>query len=226
MRRPGITPETAQAIVARQPWDRISPLISRAGADATLVLPRLQQYAVAVVTWNASVSNLISKNDVARLVERHFVESLEPAALIKKSECLSFTDFGSGAGFPALPLALAGLGERWVLVETRRPKTLFLRKILQDLGLTNVAVVHDRLENVEGTASFDGFTARATERISPTLQAASKHVRPGGKAFLWKGSGWREEMKAANAWEQQWEFESSSPLSDPIVVLVFSRKSS
>jgi len=224
MRRPGITPATAQAIVARQPWDRVAPLLVRAGADPAVVIPRLQQYAVAVVTWNASVSNLISKNDVARLVERHMVESLEPAELLRKSECRSWIDFGSGAGFPAVPLALAGIGQRWVMVETRRPKTLFLRKALQDLGLPGMSVVHDRLENLEGARSFDGFTARATERIAPTLLAAANHVRPGGKVFLWKGSGWREEMNVAKGWEEAWEFETSSRLTEPIVVLVFSKK--
>ena len=83
-----------------------------AGADPETVIPTLKRYVIAIVTWNASVSNLISKNDVARLVDRHMCESLAPAALLRNSGCHSWLDFGSGAGFPAIPLAVAGIGER------------------------------------------------------------------------------------------------------------------
>ena len=86
-------------------------------------------------------------------------------------------------------------------------------------------MVHDRLENLSGAGSFDGFTARATERIAPTLRMAASHVRPGGKVFLWKGSGWREELAAAGGWEDSWVHETSFKLSaGPIVVVVFSKK--
>ena len=54
-------------------------------------------------------------------------------------------DFGSGGGFPALPLALAGVGERWTLVESRRNKTLFLRRAIQELGAGQVDVLTGRL---------------------------------------------------------------------------------
>lgn len=225
MRRPGITPATAEAIVARQPWETVAPLLARAGADPAAVIPLLKRFAIALVTWNASVSNLISRNDVARLVDRHVRESLEPAELLSRAGCRSWIDFGSGAGFPAIPLALAGIGERWQLVESRRPKTLFLRKVMQDIGLPGVSVTHDRIENVEGDASFDGFTARATERIAPTLVAAARHIRPGGKVFLWKGSGWAVELARTEGWRESWEQEATfTLLSTPIVVVVFVRK--
>ena len=171
------------------------------------VLGRLRRFVTMLVAWNSNVSNLISKNDAARIAERHLVESLEPAALLASRGLSSWMDFGSGAGFPAVPLALVGIGERWRLVESRRPKTLFLRKIVGALELRGFEVIHDRLENIAGDVPVDGFTARATQAVGPTLRLAARHVRPGGTACLWKGSSWKAEMYADPSWAEHWGFE-------------------
>jgi 16S rRNA (guanine527-N7)-methyltransferase len=158
-------------------------------------------------------------------VERHLVESLEPAAMLIERQCRTWLDFGSGAGFPTIPLAMAGIGDRWVMVESRRPKTLFLRKVLQDILLPGVSVVHDRLENLVANDQFDGFTARATEAIGPTLRLAALHVRPGGTACLWKGSSWQDELAAGQEWKENWDLERSIQLEGrPNVIVLFTRK--
>ena len=166
----------------------------------------LRRFVTMVVKWNGNVSNLISKNDVARIAERHLIESLEPAAPLARLGLGNWMDFGSGAGFPAIPLALVGIGKQWKLVEIRRPKTLFLRKTVMDMELLEFAIVHDRLENVILTEPVDGFTARATEAVGPTLRLAARHVRRDGVACLWKGSSWKSEMETDSSWEEHFEF--------------------
>jgi len=185
-------------------------------------------YSVALVTWNRNISNLISKNDEARIVSRHLAESLEPAHLLAASGGQKWIDFGSGAGLPAIPLAVAGVGRSWLLVESRRPKTLFLRKTCMDINLKSVHVAHARLEDLDSDQGpFDAFTARATVRLNPTLWLAEKWVAPGGRAFLWKGSGWKSEVEGDDRWKSSWGFEQVHALSTPpIVVLVFVRKTS
>ena len=143
---------------------------------------------------------------------RHVAESLEPAAWLKKSGCSRWVDLGSGAGFPAIPLALAGVGKHWTLVESRRPKILFLRKMLADLSITGVEVVHSRIETAELPDEFDGFTARAVERLPAVLMAASVRVADGGSAFLWKGSAGKEEMEKDESWRPFWTFVGDMPL--------------
>jgi 16S rRNA (guanine527-N7)-methyltransferase len=197
-------------------------LVERAGASASIVLPRLAEFVADVLDWNRSVSNLVSRNDESRLVSRHLVESLEPAAWLAGSNARRWIDLGSGAGFPALPIAIAGVGEKWLLVESRRPKTLFLRRVTHKLGLTNVGVAHSRLEDLlsresmgdhdpevekAGGFPFDGFTSRATLILGPTLELAAASVRPGGHAFLWKGSGRETEKGSAAGWSRLWRSE-------------------
>ena len=197
-------------LIDRQPWDSLVPHLLKAGADPDATILRLKAYARLLIEWNRGVSNLISRNDEQRIVERHIAESLEPAAWLKSSLANRWLDFGSGAGLPAIPLVIAGVGPRWTLVESRRMKTLFMRKAVESLTLSDIEIVVARLENLtsetERLGAYDGFTSRATLALSPTLVLAAQFVAPGGTAILWKGSQREKEMSADPRWEQFWEF--------------------
>jgi len=219
-----------EKLVARQAWSLLRSWIPGTPAVVETRLKRLRDYGELLLRWNQGVSNLISRNDEIRLVDRHIRESIEPAKLLIESGCKVFVDFGSGAGLPAIPLLFLGVGDRWTLVESRRNKTLFLRRVEQDFKLEHFTAKTARLEVIIETEHddlvCDGFTSRATMLMSPTLEMAATIVRSGGKAFLWKGSSWSEEMeKGRGLWEPQWDFEQAFPVGDgPNVVAVFIRK--
>jgi 16S rRNA (guanine527-N7)-methyltransferase len=196
------------------------------------VLDRLKQFALELLQWNRGVSNLISHADEARLVDRHIAESLAGAALIGELGCESIVDLGSGGGFPAIPLAIAGIGQRWTLVESRRNKTLFLRRVVERMELRDIVVVTGRLEVLVESADVealqcDGFTSRATMRAGPTLAIAERIVRPGGHAVLWKGSGLEAELAEDRAtWERDWDPPRTERIGDgPNTISVFKRRS-
>jgi 16S rRNA (guanine527-N7)-methyltransferase len=217
---PGVSvlPRRVGRSLDRQPWDQLVPHLTRAGADVGVVMPRLRRFAELLLEWNRGFSNLISTADEGRLVERHILESLEPAAWLESPGRGRWMDFGSGGGFPALPLALAGVGQRWTLVESRRNKSLFLRKVIQEIGLDNVDVELARLESLspggELAGGFDAFTSRATLRLGPTLSLASSWVAENGSAYLWKGSRVTEEMAEGGRWRQWWSDSGSIRLAD------------
>lgn len=196
-------------MVARQPWGVLAPALERAGLDVEQSIAHLRRYALALIEWNRNVSNIMSSNDEQRIVERHLLESLAPASWLIESGHSRWLDFGSGAGFPAIPLGIAGVEGRWTLVESRRTKTLFLMRMIQDYSLSGFEARHDRLETISAdpawAGAFDGFTSRATLRLGPTLELAAPIVRPGGSAFLWKGSGGDKEIAAAAHWKKSWE---------------------
>jgi 16S rRNA (guanine527-N7)-methyltransferase len=195
----------------RQRWDDLIPHLLRAGAKAEESLSRIRRFGEMLLLWNRRVSNLISRNDEPRLVARHLAESLEPAHWLKESDAKKWLDLGAGGGLPAIPLAIAGVGSSWTLVESRRTKTLFMRKVIEDIELKNVSVVLARLEDVADApphvGAYDGFTSRATLTLGPTLALAAKVVRSGGTAFLWKGSRREEEMAKDPFWREAWEHE-------------------
>lgn len=204
-----LPPRDVGKVLGRQPWGLVEQHLVRAGADPAITLPRIRRYAEILLEWNRGFSNLISASDENRLVERHILESLAPAAWIRETSPKTIMDFGSGGGFPAILLAIAGIGERWVLVESRRNKTLFLRKIVEEIELRGVEVELARLELLLDDSGrlgrFDAFTSRATLRLGPTLALAANWVRGGGSAYLWKGSRKVQEMADDRHWEKSWE---------------------
>jgi 16S rRNA (guanine527-N7)-methyltransferase len=224
---PRRAPDPARTL-DRQPWVVLRPLLPDAEQDH--VLARLKAFAVELLTWNRGVSNLVAHDDEARLVERHLAESLAGAALIRELGPEHLVDVGSGGGFPAIPLAIAGVGRRWTLVESRRNKTLFLRRIVERMELRNIAVLTGRLEVLvdeeHDALQCDGFTSRATMKAGPTLELAARIVRPGGHAILWKGSGLAQELAAAGAaLERDWEQGHTQTVGDgPNSIALFTKR--
>jgi len=221
-------PLSPEQVVARQPWNDLLPYLERAGVDAPSALDRLRRFATLVIEWNRSVSNIISRNDEARIVTRHVRESIEPVPWLKEAGASTWLDFGSGAGFPGIPLALLGVGERWTLVESRRPKTLFLRKAIQDLGMNGIEIYHGRLESMVrdgvGARPFDVFSSRATLRLAPTLKLAESFVAGGGRAFLWKGSRREDELRDSATWGHAWKLDQVATVGlAQAAVVIFSR---
>lgn len=217
-------------ILARQPWEDLIPHIRKSGADIQESIVRLKRFTQLALEWNRGVSNLISRNDEARIVTRHIRESVECAHELKQSGAAHWLDFGSGAGFPAIPLAILGVGERWMLVESRRPKTLFLRKAVQELGMPHIEVYHGRLEALVeergDVRDYDGFTSRATMKLDPTLKLAETLVRKDGTAFLWKGSGRREELDESTSWNDAWSLERTLNVGDEHTAIAIFRRTS
>src|SRR5258706_7873066 len=216
-------------LINRQPWDSLIPHLLKAGVSAEATIEQLKAYARLLIEWTRGVSNLIGRNDEQRIVERHISESIAPAAWLKASPAIRWLDFGSGAGLPAIPLAMTGVGPHWPLVESRRMKTLFMRKATESLGLKNIEIVVARLEYLlsepERKGAYHGFTSRATLALGPTLVLAAHFVAPGGVAFLWKGSQRENEMADDPRWKEFWEFDGLLGVGDgQTVVARFVRK--
>lgn len=221
------SPEAIDRLLGKQDWARVASFLPDSAGASQGTLTGLRDYCQRVLTWNRTASNLISRNDEGRIVERHVVESLEPAGWLAAAGINDWLDFGSGAGFPAIPLAIAGVGSRWTLVESRRMKALFLRKTVSEMRITpEISIVYARLESLIGAGkSYMGFTARAAGKIGETLKLAGDLISDGGSAFLWKGSRWSEEMTGDRSWEKGWSFVEQRPLSaSSLTVLLFTKR--
>ena len=110
---------------------------------------RLFKHYELLVKWNR-VLNLTSIHKVEEIVLRHYCESLFLTIHLPEAPG-SALDFGSGAGFPGIPLAILRPDWSIVLAESHRRKAVFLREATRELP--NVKVVPDRAEQVR-----DDFT--------------------------------------------------------------------
>ena len=124
-----------------------------------------------LIKWQKSI-NLVSKSSIQNVWERHFLDS---AQLYKITKTINgnIIDFGSGAGFPGLILAMMG-NKKVHLVESDHKKCTFLREVAM-LSETDVTIHNDRIENLE-FFDFELITARALAPLNKLIDYAEGFV--------------------------------------------------
>ena len=156
-----------------------------------------ETYVQLLLSWNKR-TNLISRNDTHRIVERHLFESLvflsSPAL---QAEKLRLLDVGTGAGLPGIPLAIVRPQWAFVLLDSRKIKTLFLRDVVNQLRLELVAVVCERAESYQSPHLFDVVTARAVARLPKLLDYALPVLEKNGALVALKGGDLNDELALA-----------------------------
>jgi 16S rRNA (guanine527-N7)-methyltransferase len=131
--------------------------------------------------------NLVSKNDLPNLVERHILDSLTALIIFEFPVGLRVADLGSGAGFPGIPIAIARPDIKMELIESRRLKALFLKSVVESLDLTNVSVIHDRWENQSDT--YDIILARAVYSEKDLRKIALPRLKENGVLLYYEKLG-------------------------------------
>ncbi|NQT26649.1 16S rRNA (guanine(527)-N(7))-methyltransferase RsmG [candidate division KSB1 bacterium] len=133
------------------------------------ILNQVDQYIQLLQEWNQRV-NLISKQDVPRLMGRHILESIGLIDVIAFPTGSHVVDIGTGAGLPGVPLAIVRPDLQVTLIESKRKKILFLQKVIQSLGLDNVELYHGRMEETVLSNQTDFALSRAVADISTLCQ--------------------------------------------------------
>jgi 16S rRNA (guanine527-N7)-methyltransferase len=108
-------------------------------------------------------------------------------------------DLGSGAGLPGVVLALLRPRMQIVLVEPMGRRVEFLRAVVDDLALSNVAVVPGRLPVVELPARPGMLVARAVAPLPRLLTLAAPLLQRGGTLLAIKGAAAERELQAATS---------------------------
>ena len=158
--------------------DNLSVL--RAGAAAMGIslddgqIERFERLRALLLEWNARF-NLTAITDPAEIEARHFLDSLTCVLPLPSHQWrlpLRVLDIGSGAGFPALPLAIAFPHWQVTSLDATGKKVRFQQEVVATLGLDNVRPVHGRAEELirqPGERSrYQFVTARAVAAL-PTL---------------------------------------------------------
>jgi 16S rRNA (guanine(527)-N(7))-methyltransferase RsmG len=128
---------------------------------------------------------MIAVNDMARLRDRHIVDSLRAVPVLPPT-CVSVCDLGSGGGLPGIPVAIARPDLAVILVEMRRNRASFLQEAVADLGLGGVVVHDGRSETLR--ASVDVCLSRAFGDPEKTWKHARLLMAADGIAIYWAGT--------------------------------------
>ena len=117
----------------------------------------------------------------------HFADSLTLSKYIPTNA--NILDIGSGAGFPAIPLAIARPDITVTALDSTLKRVNFINSAAEKLGLTNISAVCHRAEDVTGKEfkeSFDIVTARAVASYPVLLELAIPAVKVGGRFVAMK----------------------------------------
>src|SRR5579859_5161401 len=96
---------------------------------------RFEAYLALLLRWNARL-NLTAIRDEEGIQSRHFVESIACARAIPEG-IVTLLDFGSGAGFPGIPIALCRPEISVTLAESQVKKAAFLQEAIRSLSLSS-----------------------------------------------------------------------------------------
>jgi 16S rRNA (guanine527-N7)-methyltransferase len=146
------------------------------------ILPQLSAYLDLLLKWNAR-TNLTAIREPEEIVRRHFGESLFAARHIPV-ETKTLLDFGSGAGFPGLPIAVLHPKIQVTLAESQNKKSTFLREAVRTLGLQNVEIWPSRVESMPANRLFNVVALRAVDEMATALPVATSRIAPGGQLLL------------------------------------------
>jgi 16S rRNA (guanine527-N7)-methyltransferase len=144
---------------------------------------RLVRHYAMLCRWNQrlNLTRITEPREAARL---HYAESLFGASFIAGAHTL--LDIGSGAGFPAIPLAVARPDVQVTALEANQKKSLFLKEAKDDLGLANLKVATARLEELE----WDGYellTSRSLDRAEAILPSNIERLSAKQNLILYCG---------------------------------------
>lgn len=183
---------------------------------------KLETYVALLQEWQQKF-NLVSNSSLADVWNRHIADS---AQLFKylNNEVDSVYDLGSGAGFPAMVLAVMAQEQypqiKFTLMESITKKTVYLNAVKQELKLDNVTVINSRSEDLT-LPKADVITARAVASLDKLLNCVFKFTSRQTKLIFPKGKSYKEELdEAEKFWNFKLKVDESQTSQDGVILLL------
>ncbi|WP_104991819.1 16S rRNA (guanine(527)-N(7))-methyltransferase RsmG [Deinococcus sp. NW-56] len=148
----------------------------------------------------AAQTNLTALRDERDIVLKHFVDSLTCLRGSWLGGDGRVLDLGTGAGFPALPLAIVQPELRFTPVDATAKKIAFVTRTAAALELSNVTPLTARAETLgRDPAHREGYgrvVTRAVASLPALAELALPLLREGGVLVAQKGPISPEELEA------------------------------
>ncbi|THF70744.1 16S rRNA (guanine(527)-N(7))-methyltransferase RsmG [Deinococcus sp. Arct2-2] len=169
------------------------------GLDLTPHLPAFTELLRLLLEGSAR-TNLTALKEEPDIILKHFVDSLTCLQGGYLHGIQQVIDLGTGAGFPALPLAIVQPELQLVPVDSTRKKIEFVRATAAALGLTNVNPLVGRAEELgqdpEHRQRYDRVVVRAVAALPILAELALPLLRENGLLVAQKGPISTEELNA------------------------------
>ena len=134
--------------------------------------------------WNEKI-NVISRKDIDHLYEHHVLHSMAIAKMIHFRPGTRILDFGTGGGFPGIPLAILFPECQFKLIDGTGKKIRVAQEISQAIGLRNCHPEHLRGEDEKGL--YDFIVSRAVMPLPDLQKIVRKNIAKEQKNALPNG---------------------------------------
>lgn len=165
---------------------------------SNIQIQQLIDFEMLVVKYNSRM-NLVSRGDITSLWENHILPSIIVDRMTEIPARAALIDVGSGAGFPGIPLKIIRPDLEIVLVDSIRKKSMFQKRVIQSLKLSNISVLNTRIDptraHLDLQEKFMVVTARAVSSFKTLLFNFSFLLEPNGFILAWKGEQDLPELK-------------------------------
>ena len=134
--------------------------------------------------WNAKI-NVISRKDIDNLYEHHVLHSMAIAKMVNFRKGSRILDFGTGGGFPGIPLAILFPDCEFKLIDGTGKKIRVAQEVCNAIGLKNCHPEHLRGEDEKG--KYDFVVSRAVMPLPDLVKIVSKNISKEQKNALPNG---------------------------------------
>lgn len=148
--------------------------------------------------WNAKI-NVISRKDIDNLYEHHVLHSLAIAKALHFKPGTDILDFGTGGGFPGIPLAILFPECHFKLIDGTGKKIRVAQEVATAIGLKNCQPEHLRGEDEKG--KYDFVVSRAVMPLPDLVKIVRKNISKtqrnaaGNGIFCLKGGELQQELQ-------------------------------
>ncbi len=123
--------------------------------------------------WNAKI-NVISRKDIDNLYEHHVLHSMAIAKMVNFRPGTTILDFGTGGGFPGIPLAILFPECQFKLIDGTGKKIRVAQEVCNAIGLKNCQPTHLRGEDEKGR--YDFVVSRAVMPLPDLVKIVRKNI--------------------------------------------------
>ncbi|MEC5210231.1 16S rRNA (guanine527-N7)-methyltransferase [Psychrobacter sp. PL15] len=180
----------------------LADILAQATTALALSLDNSQQrtlllYLDKLLLWNKAY-NLTAITDPVEALTKHIIDCLAIIAHLPPGTLL---DIGTGAGLPAVIIAICQPERQCTALDSNQKKIRFIKQISSELGLTNVQPIAARIEAHD--AQYDVVTSRAFASLIDFVAAANPRLANNGRLCAMKGKA--PTTEELNMLDKEWQ---------------------
>lgn len=188
-------------------------------------LDRCAEHALLVQQGNRRM-NLTKIVEPREIAAKHYLDCWRASRYLPLLG-RSLLDFGSGGGYPGVPIALAEPNARVVVLDSTKKKAEFMAESIAQMKLSNVRAVGERVEDHLVKNHYDIVIVRAVSSVRENVRTLRKVRHSLRDLVMLKGPSWSREVRAGEREAERlgfkldtvWEYKLPEEMGDRAVLV-------